>query len=716
MIRFVALLNVVVILSLLTTGCTPPRDIDKLIRQLDSDNFSERQKAVKDLIEIGEPALPKVISAYKESDSAEQVLRAEKVIEGVCACEVSGQRKKVMDLIRAVESARTLSSRDIQALSECVKGIGDPLLRSEFGEKVRDVLRELVWSALDEGLGWHVVADEFTDVTIMMVEDEYAKERAFNALNKKGQKTKKKEIEKLIEELGSDDSGQRDRASRQLREIGRPALGQLREAMKNHPDIEIRLRSEQLVHRIDFLPSEIEEFIALAHAKDWTAWAGSPRQKAMDKLVDLWKVADAKAREKIEAALEEISFDGADHWGPRVHAMDNLFDLWKDADAKTREKIEAALEKISSDPKEREDIRERASGVLHKISTELLRDWVDRQVKRFLDFFTHHLQTAPTGVYFTDEVRDRALAELEALYDREDVSEEDIPYTLAALDALEADSQLEPPTTTLGIADDPIIMSLVPSGETQEIISNGEQLAEMLLNKTGLVIEVSIADDYTALRDAMDAGRAHIGWLNAFNYVLAHEQYGVDVALVTVHFDSTFYRSQINVRADSGINSLEDLRGKRMCWVDPGSTSGYIIPRIMLQANGIDPDNDFAEAYQAGSHNNVIMHVYHGECDAGATYEDARNSVEKDITDEVIVLATTPMIPNDCVSFVGDFPADLREQVVDVLVEIADTEEGEEVLGGLYAISGLERTDDSLYDGFRTVLIKSRVDIEELTE
>ncbi len=81
---------------------------------------------------------------------------------------------------------------------------------------------------------------------------------------------------------------------------------------------------------------------------------------------------------------------------------------------------------------------------------------------------------------------------------------------------------------------------------------------------------------------------------------------GVDVGLVTERFGATTYVGQLNVRADSGITIAGDLKGKVMCWVDPNSTSGYIIPRIMLEANGIDPDTDFAKTVEAGSHNNVI--------------------------------------------------------------------------------------------------------------
>ena len=271
----------------------------------------------------------------------------------------------------------------------------------------------------------------------------------------------------------------------------------------------------------------------------------------------------------------------------------------------------------------------------------------------------------------------------------------------------------------LGTEDNPIVMSFVPSGDTQEIIASGDQLAQMITDKTGLVVEATVGTDFAAVREAMGAGKAHIGWLNTFNYVLANEKFEVDVGLVTERYGSTTYKGQLNVRADSGITTLEDLKGKVMCWVDPNSTSGYIIPRIMLQANGIDPDNDFAQTVEAGSHNNAITAVYNGDCDVGASYADARSSIEEDfpdVKDVVAVLATTTDIPNDSVSFIKDFPAETREQVVNALLEISATEEGQAALENLYSIAGLVAADDTFYDGFRADLSKAGIDIESLVE
>lgn len=271
----------------------------------------------------------------------------------------------------------------------------------------------------------------------------------------------------------------------------------------------------------------------------------------------------------------------------------------------------------------------------------------------------------------------------------------------------------------LGTAENPIVMSFVPSGDTQEILASGEQIAQMLSDKTGLVIKANVGTDFAAVREAMGAGQAQIGWLNTFNYILAHEKYGVEVGLVTERRGLATYKGQINVNADAGINAVADLKGKTFCWVDPNSTSGYIIPRIWLKANGVDPDVDFAETIDAGSHNNVITQVYNGDCDAGASFADARSGVATDlpdVNDKVLVLAETSDIPNDGVDFSKDMPTEMRDKIVQALLEIAGSEEGKAALETLYSISGLKAADDSFYDVFRADLSKAGINIEELAQ
>lgn len=270
----------------------------------------------------------------------------------------------------------------------------------------------------------------------------------------------------------------------------------------------------------------------------------------------------------------------------------------------------------------------------------------------------------------------------------------------------------------LGSEQKPIVMSFVPSGDTEEILSSGEALARLLEEETGLQVQTNVATSYAAVVEAMGAGQAHVGWLATFSYLLAHQKHGVEAHLATVRFGAPFYTGQIFVSKESGITQLAELEGKRFCFTDPLSTSGTIIPRVELAAAGVDPDTELQVTF-AGSHNNAVLGVHRGECDGGASFVDARRSVAKEtpeVMDTVVVIHESPPIPNDSVSFSKDLPAETRDQIVNALLKISETEAGKAALETLYEIEALQKVDDSFYDEFRASLEAAGVSIEELAE
>jgi phosphonate transport system substrate-binding protein len=271
----------------------------------------------------------------------------------------------------------------------------------------------------------------------------------------------------------------------------------------------------------------------------------------------------------------------------------------------------------------------------------------------------------------------------------------------------------------LGTEENPIIWALVPSGETETVLAGFENVVDLLYEETGLVIDPFVATEYAGVIEAMstDPPNAHMASLATFAYLVGSARDAAEVALVAERFGSTTYNGQIFVRADSGIASIEDLEGKTFCRPDPISTSGWIIPRVTIQSYGLDPDTDLAEIVDAGGHEGSVLGVYNGDCDAGSSYVDARSGMEEeypDIMDVLTVLEVSVDIPNDGVQFHPTFPEDKRDQIVNALLTIHETEEGAAAIDTAYGWTKLVAENDSFYDPFRQVLDASGVDAESL--
>jgi phosphonate transport system substrate-binding protein len=271
----------------------------------------------------------------------------------------------------------------------------------------------------------------------------------------------------------------------------------------------------------------------------------------------------------------------------------------------------------------------------------------------------------------------------------------------------------------LGTEENPIIWALVPSGETDTVLAGFSAVTDIIYEETGLVVEPFVATEYAGVIEALSADppKAHMASLATFAYIVASARGAADVALVAERYGSASYNGQIFVRADSGITSVEELAGKTFCRPDPLSTSGWIIPSITLRAYGIDPDTDLAEVVDAGSHDAAVSGVYNGDCDAGSSYVDARANLEEDypdVMDAVTVIEVSVDIPNDGVQFHPSVPAEIRDQIVQVLLTINETEEGLAAIEQAYEWTKLVAKDDSFYDGFRQILDAAGIDAQSL--
>jgi len=288
---------------------------------------------------------------------------------------------------------------------------------------------------------------------------------------------------------------------------------------------------------------------------------------------------------------------------------------------------------------------------------------------------------------------------------------------VATVLALVSCGQAEP---ELGSEENPIIWALVPSGETQEIVAGADDLVAMLEEETGFFFESVVATDYSGVIEALasDPPAAHMAALNTFGAILAAERGVAEVALVAVRRGRAFYDGQIVAAADSGITSLADLEGRTFARPDPNSTSGWIVPQIVLAAAGVDPASD-VEVLDAGSHPAVISAVYSGSADAGASYIDARAAIQDDnpdVMDKVVVIEEFGPIPNDGIQFSTQMDPEMVETITQAFLDIAATEEGAAAMDSVYSWNEVVRQGDDFYDPFRQILEASGFDIASFVQ
>jgi phosphonate transport system substrate-binding protein len=265
-----------------------------------------------------------------------------------------------------------------------------------------------------------------------------------------------------------------------------------------------------------------------------------------------------------------------------------------------------------------------------------------------------------------------------------------------------------------GVPDEPVRIAFVPSVEQGQIELSLEEFDTKLAELIDHEVESDIVLSYTACIEQMAAGHFDVALLPAFAYVLAHDRYDIEVRLKAVRDGKASYRGEIITRTDSGIDTLEDLRGRTFGFTEASSASGYLYPKTFLISQGINPDTDLAEYLFIGNHPMVVEAVFQGRVDAGACFDDARLRLidtEPQVMEQVKVIAYTPEIPSDTVSFRAGLEGPFWDRVTDALIEMSH--EGEE--GALYRIYDIEElvpAQNSDYDPIRQMVETLNYDIE----
>lgn len=218
----------------------------------------------------------------------------------------------------------------------------------------------------------------------------------------------------------------------------------------------------------------------------------------------------------------------------------------------------------------------------------------------------------------------------------------------------------------------PLVFAATPDESTEATHEHWVPLMEYLSRVTGREWRLHIVSDYTTAVIALDKGWADMVHLGAASFGLAHEEMEGNLVAIAAYADArdgkSIYWARIWTRADSGIESIEDLQGASFAFADPGSTSGYKVPSEYLASQSVT----LGEEFFAGSHQTAIVAVWSGTCDAGAA---SSRRIEEAVREEVVdgsmvnILWSSPPIPSGPMCVRADMPEELRLKIRQALID-----------------------------------------------
>ena len=227
-------------------------------------------------------------------------------------------------------------------------------------------------------------------------------------------------------------------------------------------------------------------------------------------------------------------------------------------------------------------------------------------------------------------------------------------------------------------------VTAIPDESPTELSRKFAPLGKYLEARTGMKVEWTPVTDYAAAVETLVNKKVDLAWFGGFTFVQSSARSGGKTIPLVQREEDTVFRSVFITGKDSGINKLEDLKGRTLSFGSQSSTSGHLMPRSYLLAAKIDPDTDLKRISFSGAHDATIAAVASGKVDAGALNISVWNKFVDDKKvdpNEVRVFYTTPTYFDYNWTVHADMPPALREKITQAFLDLsANTPEGAEIL------------------------------------
>ena len=269
--------------------------------------------------------------------------------------------------------------------------------------------------------------------------------------------------------------------------------------------------------------------------------------------------------------------------------------------------------------------------------------------------------------------------------------------------------------TMVASAEGTLNVQFVPTNNDGSMEAKTGPFADYLSEKLGMDVNVTLATDYSTIVEAMASGKVDLGIMPPAAYVQARNLDAAEAILssqlvkydedteepIEGEYTSTF-KGEVLVKADSDMESLEDLKGKKIATLSPNSASGYIYPVAEMKDLGIDPLTD-CTLTTVNDIPSEMTAVLNGQQDACFVFQGARYVFSSKFTDYdlykdlKVLYLTDGDIPNDAIAVQPSMDEDLKAQIKDVFLNMANDEEGKEAMS-LWGHTGYGEADESAYD------------------
>ena len=221
---------------------------------------------------------------------------------------------------------------------------------------------------------------------------------------------------------------------------------------------------------------------------------------------------------------------------------------------------------------------------------------------------------------------------------------------------------------------DTLKVALLPDENASELIKRNQPLKDHLEKELGKKVQLIVTTDYSSMIEAMRFGRIDLAYFGPLSYVLAKSKADIEPFAAMVSDGKPTYRSVVIANVNANVNSLGDIKGKKVAFGDRASTSSHLIPKTLMAEAGVVHDRDYREHF-VGSHDAVAVNVANGNAEVGGLSEVIWKALlERKLVDasKVKVIAYSKEYPQYPWTMRTDLKPELKDKIRATFVNLKD--------------------------------------------
>lgn len=243
----------------------------------------------------------------------------------------------------------------------------------------------------------------------------------------------------------------------------------------------------------------------------------------------------------------------------------------------------------------------------------------------------------------------------------------------------------------------------VPRLSPSELQTIFTPLMDYLSREVGEKVTLVVPKSFDGVKEAVQAGKVDIGFVNPLIYIQTKQVVNIEpLALSSEVKSGTRLRGIIIVRKDSGINTLQDLKGKKFSFVEEDSPAGHIFQKLLLSRAGFDVKKDIIMLPYAKTHEGVVMAVFNKTADAGGVREEQLDKMKGSIdVSQLRIVGYTDYFPNWPFFATPNLKKGSVEKIKAALLKLKPNDPQNEKILGPVRLTGFIPVSDHEYDDLR---------------